>query len=148
MTVIVVDPKVQQAFAEQTERFRRANAEVTGALRESQARLAAEARERDERLAAERAQLQEKAQQLAAAGAQPARKPQWERGPQSSGELALGPEDDEPDTAPAPVAPPSYPTPPQAQVPTSPPPPPPAVQRRRPSPVDDDDDLSGQSWLT
>ncbi|WP_033436752.1 hypothetical protein [Saccharothrix sp. NRRL B-16314] len=148
MTVIVVDPKVQQAFAEQTERFRRANAEVTGVLRESQARLAAEAKERDERLAAERAKLQEKAQQLAAAGSQPARKPQWERGPQSSGELALGPEDDEPDTAPAPVAPQSFQAAPPPQLPTPLPPPPPVVQRRRPSPVDDDDDLSGQSWLT
>jgi hypothetical protein len=138
--VIVVDPKVQQAFAEQTERFRRANAEVTGVLRESQARLAAEAKERDERLAAERAKLQEKAQQLAAAGTQPARKPQWERGPQSSGELALGPEDDEPETAAIPVASP-LPPPPQ-------PPPPPVVQRRRHSSADDDDDLSGQSWLT
>jgi sRNA-binding protein len=140
--VIVVDPKVQAAFEEQTARSRQANAEVTGALRESQARLAAQAKERDERLAAERAELKEKAQQLAAASSQQPRKPQWERGPQSSGELALGPEDDEPDTGAIPVAhAPAYAPPPPAPLP-------PVTQHRRASPVDDDDDdLSGQSWL-
>ncbi|GGP58368.1 hypothetical protein [Saccharothrix coeruleofusca] len=134
MSVIEVDPRVQAAFDERVAAARRANAEVAGTLQASRERLAAEAREREERFAAERARMREKSQRLVAEAEKPQR-PQWER-PQSSGELAFGPEEDD-----APPPPAAAPTPVYAPPPARPAP-------RRPAPVDDDEDFGTQSWLT